>query len=412
MYIKRFLEKPFLEANGFFPALLVTGARQVGKTTFLRTIAEPGRRFVSLDPMDVRIRAKEDPRLFLADNPPPVIIDEIQYAPELLPYIKAIIDDTRNASPERAKGMFWLTGSQQFQLMKGVTESLAGRIGIFNMYGLSNRELAGATDCEPFLPEKFSAASMPSKTPAEFFSSLWLGSFPELAATPDSAKFWTRFYQSYLKSYLERDVSQLSQVADHDVFYAFLKSVAARSGQMLNYSDLARDTGVSQPTAKSYLSILQTSGIVKLLYPYRTNNSAPMVSTPKLYMLDTGLMAFLSEWTTPEVLANGAEAGHFFESWCFAEILKSYANAGEEPSLYYYRDKDRNPKEIDIIIKKNGTLYPIEFKKAATISKDAVRNFGKLATFKQPVGTGALVSLFPEVTHLKDDVLTIPATAL
>ncbi len=412
MYIRRFLEKPFLEANDFFPALLVTGARQVGKTTFLRKIAEPERRFVSLDPIDVRIRAKQDPRLFLADNPPPVIIDEIQYAPELLPYIKAMIDDTRNASPEKARGMFWLTGSQQFQLMKGVTESLAGRIGIFNMYGLSNRELAGASIDKLFLPETFAADNMPQKTPADFFHSLWLGAYPELVTAPNPARFWTRFYQSYMKSYLERDVSDLSQVADHNVFFAFLKSVAARSGQMLNYSDLARDTGISQPTAKNYLSILQTSGIVRLLYPYKTNGSAPMVSTPKLYMLDTGLMAFLTEWNTPEALANGAAAGHFFESWCFAEILKSYANAGEEPSFYYYRDRECNPKEIDMVIKKNGTLYPIEFKKAATIDRDAVRHFQKLETFKQPIGMGALVSLFPEVSHLKDDVLTIPATAL
>jgi predicted AAA+ superfamily ATPase len=412
MYITRFLEEPFFAANEFFPALLISGARQVGKTTFLRKIAEAGRRFVSLDAIDVRIRAKEDPRLFLADNPPPVIIDEIQYAPELLPYMKAIIDEARYSSPERANGMFWLTGSQQFQLMKGVTESLAGRIGIFTMHGLSNREIAGAEKSGAFLPEKFSSASMPVKTPAEFFASLWLGAYPELVSKSDSAKYWTRFYQSYVRSYLERDVSSLSQVADHNVFYAFLKAVAVRSGQMLNYSDLAREVGISQPTAKNYLSILQTSGIVKLLYPYRTNQSAPMVSTPKLYMLDTGLMAFLSEWNTPEALAAGAAAGHFFETWCFAEILKSYTNAGEEASLYYYRDKERDPKEIDIVIKKNGTLYPVEFKKAATIDKDAVRNFGKLATFKQPVGMGALVSLFPEVTHLREDVITVPATAL
>lgn len=411
MYIKRNLEKPFLEANDFFPALLVTGARQVGKTTFLRQIAEPGRRFVSLDAPDVQIRAKEDPRLFLANNPPPVIFDEIQYAPELLPYIKEMIDEARHHAPGKAKGMFWLTGSQQFQLMKGVTESLAGRIGIFTMYGLSNREIAGQ-DGAPFLPENFSGATMPSKSPIEFFSSLWLGTYPELATQPNGANFWARFYQSYMRSYLDRDVSQLAQVADKNKFYAFLKSVAARSGQMLNYSDLARDTGVSQPTAKSYLSILQTSGIVTLLYPYKNNNSAPMVSTPKLYMLDTGLMAFLTEWTTPEALANGAQAGHFFESWCFAEILKSYTNAGLEPSLYYYRDKDRAPKEIDIIIKQDGTLYPVEFKKAATIDKSATKNFAKLETFKQPVGMGALVSLYPEESLLTQDVKTIPATAL
>lgn len=412
MYIKRFLEKPFLEASSFFPALLVTGARQVGKTTFLRNLAEPGRGFVSLDPPDVRLRAQKDPRLFLADNPPPVIIDEIQYAPELLSYIKAMIDEARNALPEKARGMFWLTGSQQFQLMKGVTESLAGRIGIFNLHGLANREVAGAESCQPFLPESVAAGKVPNKSPGEFFQSLWLGAFPELVTSANPARLWTRFYQSYVKSYLERDVSDLSQVTDHNVFFAFLKSVAARSGQMLNYSDLARDTGISQPTAKSYLSILQSSGIVQLLYPYQTNCSAPMVSTPKLYLLDTGLMAFLTEWNSPGALASGAAVGQFFETWCFAEILKSYVNSGEEPSFYYYRDRECNPKEIDLIIKKNGTLYPIEFKKAATLDREAIRHFRKLATFKQPIGTGALVSLFPEITHLNDDVLTIPATAL
>lgn len=411
MYIKRLLEDAFLEANSFFPALLVTGARQVGKTTFLRQIAEPERRFVSLDPIDVRMRAKEDPRIFLANNPPPVIIDEIQYVPELLPYIKMMIDEARHEDPEHANGMFWLTGSQQFQLMKGVTESLAGRIGIFSMYGLSNREIAGCPS-EPFLPDSFTMGAMPDKSPSAFFSSLWLGSYPELTANADAEKFWTRFYQSYIKSYLERDVSDLAQVADKDRFYSFLKSVAARSGQMLNYSDLARDTGISQPTAKSYLGILATSGIVKLLYPYRRNRTAETVSTPKLYMLDTGLMAFLTSWNTPETLANGAVAGHFFETWCFTEILKSYANAGVDPSIYYYRDKEKNPSEIDLVIEKDGTLYPIEFKKAATISKKSICNFNKLAAFKQPIGMGALVSLYPELSLLKEDVKTIPATAL
>lgn len=411
MYIKRSLEKPFLEASHFFPALLITGARQVGKTTFLRAIAEKERRFVSLDALDVQMRAKEDPRLFLADNPPPVIIDEIQYAPELLPYIKEIIDARRHEDPEHARGLYWLTGSQQFQLMKGVTESLAGRIGIFMMYGLSNRERNGQPE-RAFLPETFSLDNMPSKTPSEFFAALWRGSYPELAASPDGDKFRTRFYQSYVRSYLDRDVSQLTQVADQEKFYAFLKSVAARSGQMLNYSDLARDTGVSQPTAKNYLSILQTSGIVKLLYPYKASCAAAMVSTPKLYMLDTGLMAYLTEWTTPEVLANGAAAGHFFESWCFAEILKSYANAGMEANFYYYRDKQRNPGEIDLIIKQNGTLYPVEFKKAATINKEAIRHFSKLAAFKQPIGMGALVSLYPDIISLSAEAKNIPAAAL
>ena len=409
MYIKRHLETAFKDANDFFPALLVTGARQVGKTTFLRRIAEPERRFVSLDPIDVQIQAKEDPRLFLANYPPPVIIDEIQYAPELLPYIKAMIDEARIRDPETAKGMFWLTGSQQFQMMKGVTESLAGRIGVFNLYGLSNREIAGKPG-SPFLPGNFDSADMPSISPADFFVSLWRGSYPELVSVPSAVKHWSHFYQSYLKSYLERDVSALAQVADEHRFYAFLKAVAARTGQLLNYSSIARDADISQPTAKNYLSILETSGLVKLLYPYMKNRTKQMISTPKLYMLDCGLAAFLTGWNTPEALAGGAAAGHFFETWCFSEILKSYTNAGETGNFYYYRDKDAN--EINLIIERDGILHPIEFKKAATLNKNDVKSFSKLSQFQQTIGTGALVSLYPEVTYVKEGVQTIPAWTL
>ena len=253
---------------------------------------------------------------------------------------------------------------------------------------------------------------MAEHSPAEFFHSLWLGAYPELCCSIDPDKYWTIFYQSYVQTYLERDVRKLAQVADLGVFYGFLKAAAARSGQMLNYSELARDSGISQPTAKSYLSILETSNIVKLLYPYKNNQSAPMVSTPKLYMLDTGLMAFLTEWKNPEVLAAGASAGHFFETWCVAEILKSYANAGQEPSLFYYRDRERNPNEIDIVISENKILYPVEIKKSATLDRNDVKQFGHLATFKMPVGKGALISLYPEVAHIMENVLAIPAFML
>ena len=411
MFIRRELEKSFLEANDFFSVLLLTGARQVGKTTFLKKIAEPGRGFVSLDPLDARTKAAQDPRLFLADNPPPVIIDEIQYVPELLPYIKNIVDEVRTTDPEKAKGMYWLTGSQKFELMEGVSESLAGRIGIFNLFGLSNREINGK-DSVPFLPENFSDQGMTEQTPQELYHNIWLGSYPELRSSSNPDKFWTYFFQSYVQTYLERDVRKLAQVADLNVFYAFLKASAARSGQMLNYSDLARDTGISVPTAKKYMSILETSNIAKLLYPYKNNQSAPMVSTPKMYFLDTGLMAYLTDWKTPEVLASGAMAGHFFETWCVAEILKSYTNNGLEPSMYYFRTKERNPSEIDIIIKENETLYPIEIKKSATLDKNDVKQFHKLETFKMPVGVGGLVSLYPQRSHITEDILTIPATML
>lgn len=411
MFIRREIESPFMTANNFFPVLLLTGARQVGKTTFLRKMAEPERKFVSLDPLDVRARAKNDPRLFLADYPPPVIIDEIQYVPELLPYIKEKVDAVRTLDSSKARGMYWLTGSQKFELMQGVSESLAGRIAIFDMHGLSNHEIAGVHSV-PFLPERYSTQGMFDRSPGEFFHGLWLGSYPELCCAESPDRYWTMFYQTYIQTYLERDVRKLTQVADLGVFYAFMKAVAARSGQLLNYSDLARDAGISQPTAKSYTSILETSNIVKLLYPYKNNQSALMVSTPKLYMLDTGLMAFLTDWKTPEVLASGAAAGHFFETWCVAEILKSYANAGERPSIFFYRDKERKPNEIDIVIEENKTLYPIEIKRSATLDKNDVKKFRKLATFKMPVGKGALISMYPEVVHLTEDVLTIPAAML
>ncbi len=411
MFVQRVLDQNLLDANNFFSVLLLTGARQVGKTTMLRKIAESERRFVSLDPMDVRTRAIEDPRLFLADNPPPVIIDEVQHVPELFPYIKEIVDAVRTTDPEKARGMYWLTGSQKFELMQNVSESLAGRIGIFDMYGLSNRELNGKESI-PFLPENFSAGGMPEKTPQEFFHNLWLGAYPELRCSSNPDKYWSLFFQSYIQTYLERDVRKLTQVADLNVFYAFLKASAARSGQMLNYSDLARDTGISMPTAKHYMSILETSNIVRLLYPYKNNQSAPMVSTPKMYFLDTGLMAFLTDWKTPEVLASGAAAGHFFETWCVSEILKSYANNGMKPSLFYFRTKERNPSEIDVLIKENETLYPIEIKKSATLDKNDVKQFSKLETFHMPIGTGALVSLYPQVSHIQENILSIPAAAL
>ena len=406
MYIRRTIESVFRKMNGFFPALLVNGPRQVGKTTFLRMIAEPERKFVSLDARDIRNFAQSDPRLFLATYSPPVIIDEIQYAPELLNYIKVIIDETRFQSPEKAKGMFWLTGSQHFVLMKGVTESLAGRIGIFDMLGLSNSELDGREN-RPFLPDNEYAGSSELDANA-FFHRLWRGSYPELCTA--SGDQWSNFYSSYLQTYLERDVRDLSQVGNMNNFYAFLRAVAARSGQLLNYSSLSRDSDISSPTAKRYLSILEASGLVKLLYPYMRNRNKQMISTPKLYMLDCGLMAYLTGWSNHEALAAGAMAGNFFETWCFGEILKSYYNANKSPEFFYYRDKDQ--REIDLLIEENGKLHPVEFKKSATYKRSDVRAFSVLEHLNVSIGTGALISLFPESIQFQEDCKTIPATML
>ncbi len=403
MFIERNIKKAFLKANKFFPVLLLTGARQVGKSTFLRKLSSKYK-YVSLDPLDVQAQAKEDPRLFLANNPPPVIFDEIQNVPELLPYIKQIVDDIRITNLKKSKGLFWLTGSQQFHLMKGVSESLAGRVGIFNLFGLSNSEIKAKKN-KLFLPTSIKGKSK-IKAPIDIFTQIWKGSYPEIAIRNLDLNMWSAFFQSYIQTYLMRDVKALTQVADEHKFYDFLRAVAARTGQVLNFSSLARDADISQPTAKHYLSILETSGIVKLLYPYSRNKTRNMISMPKLHMLDTGLCAFLTGWTSPETLMNGAMAGAIFESWCIGEILKSHVNSGELPNFYYYRDKDKN--EIDLVIEHNTVVYPVEFKKSATYSKDDVKWFRKLSELNIPVGMGGLVCLYPETTLVKDDVKVIP----
>jgi predicted AAA+ superfamily ATPase len=407
MFIKRNLEAAFKAANASFSILLLTGARQVGKTTFLRHIAEKNRKFVSLDNLDYRMMAKNDPRLFLSNFPPPVIIDEIQYAPELLPYIKMMVDETvfKN-SPDR-NGMFWLTGSQQFQMMKGVTESRAGRVAIFNLLGLSNHELAGQRN-QPFLPETFSSEGMTLIETPEFFRRIWRGSFPGGITHGDGN--WQIFYDSYVQTYVERDVRDLTQVGDLGRFLSFLKAAAARTGQLLNYSSLARDADISQPTAKSWMSILVASGLVYLLYPYYKNLNKRMISTPKLYFLDIGLAAYLTSWNTPQVLSGGAMSGAFFETWCIAELLKSYLHSGRHAPFFYYRDKEM--QEIDLLIEHNGTLHPVEFKKTANLKKSDIATFALLDKFKMPVGNGALISLSQENIMITGKCAAIPATLL
>jgi len=407
MFIKRNLETAFQAANQSFSVLLLTGARQVGKTTFLRHLAGENRKFVSLDNLDYRRMAQTDPRLFLSNFPPPVIIDEIQYAPELLPYLKMAVDEARFKDAPNNNGMFWLTGSQQFHLMRGVTESLAGRIAIFNLLGLSNHELAGCGN-QPFLPEDFSGAGMSMIETPELFHRIWRGSFPGMVPLQDSD--WNTFYNSYVQTYLERDIRDLTQVADLGRFFAFLKTAAARTGQMLNYAALARDADISQPTAKSWLSLLVTSGLAYLLPPYYKNVNQRITSTPKFYFLDTGLAAYLTSWNTPQVLCDGAMSGAFFETWCVSELLKSYLHSGKQPPFFYYRDKDK--REIDLVIENNGSLYPIEFKKSAAPKTSDISAFRLLEQYKMPVGKGALISMNPDTLMLTESCRTIPAPLL
>lgn len=403
MYISRTLES--FVASSRFPVLMLSGARQVGKTTFLRHLSEPDRTYVTLDDPLIQSLAKEDPALFMQRFPPPVLIDEIQYAPELLPHIKIAVD--RDHSP----GQFWLTGSQQFHLMKGVSESLAGRVGIVQIFGLSRRERIG-NDASPFLPTSDAIHNRlqtgDTLSLQELYRLIWRGDFPAIAL--DDQMDWNLFYSSYLQTYLQRDIRDLARVGDELSFLRFLRAAAARTAQMLNFSDLARDADVAPNTAKTWLSILQASGIIYLLEPYYTNLTKRLVRSPKLYFLDTGLCAYLTEWSSPETLEAGAISGPILESWIVSELLKSYRHNGHMPPFYYYRDRDG--KEIDLLIFRDGTIYPLEIKKTASPNKNHIRHFRVLKKLNMPIGPGGVICLSEQLLPLTETAMSIPVSAL
>lgn len=404
-YKARTLEKFFLVATRQFPVMLVTGPRQIGKTTFLRHLADESRTYVTLDDPMICTLAKEDPALFLQRFRPPVLIDEIQYAPQLLPHIKMAVDRDRTA------GQFWLTGSQQFHLMKGVSESLAGRVGVVNLLGFSQREQSSHAESEPFLPipENLSARDgSPQILLQELFAKIWLGSFPALHQEIPADR--DLFYSSYVQTYLQRDVRDLANVGDESSFLRFLRACAARTGQMLNMQDLCRDSDINQATGKRWLSILENSGIAYLLEPYHSNINKRLVKTPKLYFLDTGLAAWLTEWSSAATLEAGAMSGAMLETWVVSEVIKSFWHNGKRAPIYYYRDKDT--KEIDLLIYQDGTIYPIEVKKSASPGKDAVRHFKVLETLNLPIGPGCVISLASMRLPITEKVDAVPVGML
>ena len=402
MYIQRTIEKSIDRANKFFPVVLVTGPRQVGKTTVLQNCETQPRTYVSLDTLENRELAKNDPTLFLQRYPAPVLIDEIQYAPELFPYIKASVDK------EKKNGMYWLTGSQQFHLMKNVSESLAGRVGILQLEGLSQDEKNGHPDVPPFLPtEKYIKTKVQNATETDLlkiYELIWKGSYPKLY--PADSDYWAVFYESYMQTYIERDIKALSAVGNELDFVKFMRALAARTGEMLNYSELANDVGVSQPTIKSWLSILQASGLVYILRPYYNNVGNRFIKTPKVYFMDTGLACYLTGWKTPEVLESGAMSGNMFETYVVSEIIKSYWHNGKQPDIYYYRDKEK--REIDVLLHENGTLYPVEIKKKSNPDKGDIKAFNVIETLKQKRGPGAVVCMAQTHLPLTGDVNIVP----
>jgi predicted AAA+ superfamily ATPase len=407
MYVSRTLEKPFLDAATQFPVVLVTGARQVGKTTFLKRLHGRDRTYISLDDPRVLELARADPALFMQRFPGPVLIDEIQYAPGLLPYIKMAVDQNREP------GRFWLTGSQQFHLMQRVSESLAGRIGIVRLLGLSRREQDGAdANLGPFLPTLEALESRLADAPGlpvlELYERIWRGSFPGLALDPKLDR--DLFFSSYVQTYLQRDVRDLARVGDEMAFLRFVRACAARSAQLLNIAELARDAGVAPNTAKSWLSILEASGLVYLLEPFHSSVTKRLVKAPKLYFLDTGLCSWLTEWTTPGTLEAGAASGAILESWILTELLKSWWHRGRRTPFYFYRDKDQ--KEIDLLIVQDNSVYPLEFKKSASPGRDAVRHFRTLDKLGMKVMGGGVICLAESSLPLPGGHVTIPVGAL
>jgi len=405
MYYPRTIEKSILDITDHFPVLLVTGARQVGKTTLLRHLAGEARRYVTLDDPLVLSLAREDPALFMQRFSGQVLIDEIQYAPELLPYIKMAVDGNKQA------GQFWLTGSQQFHVMKNISESLAGRVGILSLLGLSRWEIIRKGQSQPiFLPslEIFQHEPLNKKalTLLELYRTIWRGSFPAMAL--DAGLNRDQFLGSYVQTYLQRDVRDLAQVGDEMAFLRFLRACAARTGQLLNIAELSRDADISPVTGKKWLSILEASGLVYLLEPYFTNVTKRMVKAPKLYFLDTGLVAYLTEWSNPETLEAGAMSGAILETWIMGELLKGRLHNGQRAPFYYYRDKDQ--KEIDLLIIQDGTVYPLEFKKTASPDKNDIRHFAVLEKLKLPIGMGGVICLATQALPLTEKAWSIPVS--
>lgn len=386
-YIERSLEKVVQQVTMEYPVLLITGPRQVGKTTMLKKLMEnTDRSYVSLDDLQERELAKNDPELFLQVHKPPILIDEVQYAPELFTYIKIHVD--RN----QEKGAFWLTGSQIFKLMQGVQESLAGRVAVLSMTSLSQAEIYGRDSGVFTLNMEDLQQRAKEREFADtngIYKRIFKGSMPAVANGSSSNSHI--FYSSYISTYIERDIKELSNAIDSMKFLRFITAAAARCGQMLNVSDIAQDADISQAQVRSWLGILETLGIIFYLHPYSNNLLKRLVKTPKLYFYDTGLVCYLTKWSSAETLEHGAMNGAILENYVVSEIAKSYLGAGKQPFMYYYRDKDA--KEIDVVLEQDGILNPIEIKKTANPGSELTKVFSLLDRSSTPRGKGAILCM-------------------
>ena len=416
-YIKRNIEKVFKEMENTFPVIMVTGPRQVGKTTLLKELIENKRiNYVTLDNLDARALAKEDPELFLRTYETPLIIDEFQYAPNILSYIKIKVDEKRQEKLKddnvKVNGLFYLTGSQAFEIMEETSESLAGRVGVLDLYTLSNREINGL-EGKMFLPDlKLLKERKKTKilTTSNLFEKILNGGYPEILVNKEMDR--TKFFDSYIRTYIERDIRKLINVQDEIKFYRFIGNIAARTAQELNMTDICKDIGITNTTGEKWLSILVNTGLVFLLGSYSNNTVARTVKRPKIYMTDTGLSCYLAGYLDSLTLEKSAYNGAIFETYVITEILKSFSNNGKDARKYLYYYRDNNGKEIDLLIIYDNVVYPIEIKKGASPKIDATKNFDVVKKFGMQVGNGGVICMKQDIFPIDKDNNYIPVEYL
>lgn len=406
-YIKRDLERKFLHMSSAFKAVMVVGARQVGKSTMLKHLAkDQNRTYVTMDDTQLRTFAQTDPKLFLQTYHPPILIDEVQKAPELFEEIKILCDENDE------RGQFWLTGSQSKKLVKKAGDSLAGRLCILKMYSLSSREKLGVNPTDEL---DFSLKSLTARKKLfgqnnilTTFENIWRGGLPDIQEKDEEQI--GEYFNSYIETYLMRDAVDDYGIADTEGFRKFLRACAAFTGQLVNYNDLGASAGVSGVTAKDWVKVLQSMGIIFLLEPYASNELKRLIKTPKLYFCDTGFCAYLSSWTTRDVLMNGAASGHYYENYVIAELLRHYAYGKNKVNLNFYRDNKM--KEIDLIIEEDGILHPVEIKKTSAPDKSTTKSFSVLKSASRTVGTGAVICMSDVVLPLDENVLIVPSNLI
>lgn len=395
MYIRE-AEKKVKEINETFRILLVTGPRQVGKTTLLKKEMPKNMNYVTLDDETLRRQAKENPKLFLMEHQWPLLIDEAQYAPELFPYIKMIVDE------HNLRGMYWLTGSQQFNLMKNVTESLAGRVGIVKLNSFTYAEIIQNNKRKLFDPSEFMEAPLISVN--DLFEIIYNGGMPETYNIKNMNR--DSFYEEYLETYVSRDIGTILNIKNKELFKKFIVAMAVRNGEPINYNNISREIGISTKTVVEWVNVLVTSGLIYLLEPFRNTKLSRITHIHKIIFMDTGLCSYLADWESSRSLQLSESSGHYLETFIISDIIKSYNAHGKKLNISYYRDKDK--KEIDLIIEKNNTIYPFEIKKTAEPTVGMIKNFKILEKTGKAVAPGGIICFFDRLMHLDEKNYIIP----